>query len=315
MFDLDDLAQLAFSDRHGWLTRAAQFETRWQSAMRAGEQMAHGYCASPEKTVGLLLPYRLQGVGRAIQALYASMPNSLILHVWEPSSLPAPGDRLVMDLCNVGPTHLPRVIPDTAIAVEAHPSTLFLTALSCLDQLCGLSMAEQAVSLLSEQSTQLQRWATAVPGAQNSMKQLAQRLNDRQPVFWSTPLFDGIAWDWWQRYQLYAESKAEWLTAQDIRHVAVMARFPRYWPQAGVFVRLQGTDDQSLPWLAGLEQLWQIRRMQSLRVDSMNLTHPAAAMLYFCEAGEWLALYAAALLGIDAREQTALDYLDAQSTS
>ncbi len=314
MLDLDDSTQLAFSDRRGLLARAAQFEQRWQAALTDGVRCMEGveFATSPTR-IWLALPYRLRGLGRAVQALYTSIPNAPLVELWEGQTMTS---ELLLDPCDLWPDYPQRVALATPLPTTTHPSTIFLALLACLDRGTGNTLAEQAVTILAASSDHLRTWAAEIPVAENPMKQIAHRLSERQPIFWATPLFEGLAWDWWQRYQIYAESKAEWLRAADIRHVAVMARFPRYRPQAGIFVRLQGPGDKPLPWLATLNQVWQTRRIQSVTVPpSVPDHHPAAAMLALCEAGEWLALYAAALLGVDATETVALDYLDAHAVA
>jgi hypothetical protein len=195
-----------------------------------------------------------------------------------------------------------------AVDPEAHPADIFLMLLAMVDQWLDRSMADRLLPLEEEAAHQLSACVPAVPVSSNPAKGLAHAFNERVPIFWAADSLAGIPWDWWQRYTLYAEAKAEWMDVESLRHIAVMTRFPRYWPQAGIFVRLAQVADSDESWLADLDRLFRSRRIHSLTIEAPG--RPVAAqMLYLFELGEWVALYAAALLGVEPTDRVALDFL------
>jgi hypothetical protein len=312
MLDLNDLSQIALADRRGLLARAANRRERWPQALERGRQHAAQLPTPPgQGLIWLLLPPALQGMGMAVQALHASHTAPLLMR-WQPHLASLPVEGIWLDPFHVaGVSALPSgpvISLPGALDPEAHPGDLFLTLLALLDQWLDRSLAGGIVPLAEEAERQLAASAAVIPVSSNPAKELAHALNERLPLFWATDPLAGVAWDWWQRYTLYAESKAEWLDAESFRYVAVMVRFPHYWPQAGLFVRLAQKIESDEKWEADLERLFRSRRIQSLTVTAPG--HSAASdLLYLFELGEWVALYAAALLGVEPTDRVALDFL------
>jgi hypothetical protein len=313
MLDLNDLSQLALADHQGWLARAAQFESRWPQARAQGIRCAEGMPAAPQAgIIWLALPTPLLGLGMVLQTLSAAFPQPLVLYAQpELAALPVPA--IWLDPYGVvppaqagqGPPLVPVGIPE----LDAHPATHFLFWLSFLDQWLGRTLYPEAVRMPEERLQMLATWTLSTPVGENSTKQLAHALYERLPIFWAGETLAGVAYDWWQRYTRYAEAKAEWTVAAAVHHITAATRFPRYWPQAGLFVQLAQDQNDDTSGHKGLAQLFQRRRLASMSVPA-DLPGRAAAMLYLLEMGEWVALYAAALLGVDPADRVALDFLD-----
>jgi hypothetical protein len=310
MFDIDDPTQIAFSDRQGWLARAARAEDRWRETIAGGRQAAL-VLPSPVRAqvIWLVLPMPLRGIGEAVQATCAHLPGPRVI-CWQPVLAPLPVDAVWLDPYGLMDATQPcRLIIPSVPAPQSHPATLFLFLLALLDGWLGRSLAEESLALSADRLVDLASAVAEVPLADNPAKQIAYRLHERLPLFWAEEPLAGIAYDWWQRYTLYAEAKAEWSTAAAIRQVTATARFPRYWPQAGTFVRLAQRAEEGPPWLPALERLFQRRKLQGMTVAATEENLPAA-LLYLFEMGEWVAIYAAALLGVDPADRVALDFLD-----
>jgi hypothetical protein len=312
MLDLNDLSQIALADRRGLLARAANRQERWQQAPAWGRQQGTQLPAPPAHgVIWLLLPHTLQGIGMAVQSLHSSH-TAPVLMLWQPDLASLPVEGLWFDPFHVASaSSLPAdrlITTPKAVDPEAHPADIFLTLLAMVDQWLDRDLTDTLLPLEEEAARQLSACAPAVPVASNPAKGLAHAFNERVPIFWSADPLAGIPWDWWQRYTLYAEAKAEWIDVESLRHIAVMTRFPRYWPQAGIFVRLAQVADSAEGWLADLERLFRSRRIQSLTIEAPGRS-VAAQMLYLFELGEWVALYAAALLGVEPTDRVALDFL------
>jgi hypothetical protein len=310
MLDIDDPTQLALSDRQGWLARAAHTEERWAEAIAGGRQAALSL-PSPVRAdvIGLVLPVPLFGIGEAVQATCAHLPGPRVI-CWQPVLSTLPVDGVWLDPYGLMDVTQPHCFSIPSVpAVQSHPTTLFLFLLALLDGWLGRNLAEEAIGLSPARLVELASSRATVPLADNPAKLIAYRLYERLPLFWAEEPLAGIAYDWWQRYTLYAEAKAEWSTAAAIRQVTATVRFPRYWPQAGTFVRLAQQAEEGPPWLAALERLFQRRKLQGITVAAMAENLPSA-LLYLFEMGEWVAIYAAALLGVDPADRVALDFLD-----
>lgn len=310
MFDIDDPTQIAFSDRQGWLARAARTAERWAEASVGGRQAALAL-PSPVRAevIGVVLPPSLLGIGKAVQATCANLSEPRVI-CWQPILSTLPVDGVWLDPYGLMDTTEPHCMSIPSVpAMQSHPATLFLFILALLDGWLGRNLAEEAIALPATCLVDLASSEATVPLAENPAKQIAYRLHERLPLFWAEEPLAGLAYDWWQRYTLYAEAKAEWSTAAAIRQVTATVRFPRYWPQAGAFVRLAQQAEKGPPWLQALERLFQRRKLQGMTVAAMAESLPAA-LLYLFEMGEWVAIYAAALLGVDPADRVALDFLD-----
>lgn len=314
MLDLDDPAQIALSDRQRWLARAAHPQERWAEAIALGGQAAGSlprFDATP--VIWLTLPTTLMGIGEAVQSICAHMPGALVC-CWQPTLAALPVNGVWLDPYGTMEANQGRRFSlPSAPALESHPSTIFLFLLAVLDGWLGRSLAEDAIVLPPDRLASLSSATASVPLAENPAKQIAYRLYERLPLFWAEEPLIGVAVDWWQRYTLYAEAKAEWSRSPQIRGVTAATRFPRYWPQAGLFVRLARQAEDGPSWLGAWERLCQRRKLQAMTVAAEVESLPAA-LLYLLEMGEWIALYAAALLGVDPAERVALDFLDALDT-
>jgi hypothetical protein len=310
MLDIDDPFQIALSDRQGWLARAARSEERWAEAI-AGGWLAVQALPSPVRAevIWLVLPIPLLGIGKAVQATCAHLPGPRVI-CWQPALATLPVDGVWLDPYGLMDATQPHCLSIASVpAPQSHPATLFLFLLALLDGWLGRNLAEEASALSANHLANLASAVATVPLADNPAKQIAYRLHERLPLFWAEEPLAGIAYDWWQRYTLYAEAKAEWSTAAAIRQVTATVRFPRYWPQAGTFVRLAQRAEEGPPWLQALERLFQRRKLQGMTVAAMAESLPVA-LLYLFEMGEWVAIYAAALLGVDPADRVALDFLD-----
>jgi hypothetical protein len=310
MLDIDDPTQIAFSDRQGWLARAARTEERWAEAIAGGRQAALSL-PSPVRAevIWLVLPTPLLGIGEAVQAACADLPGPRVI-CWQPVLSTLPVDGVWLDPYGLMDATQPHCASIPSVPAEqSHPATLFLFLLALLDGWLGRNLAEEAIALPATRLVELASSEAAVPLADNPAKQIAYRLYERLPLFWAEASLAGIAYDWWQRYTLYAEAKAECSTATAVRQVTATVRFPRYWPQAGTFVRLAQRAEEGPPWLQALDRLFQRRKLQGMTVAAMAESLPVA-LLYLFEMGEWVAIYAAALLGVDPADRVALDFLD-----
>jgi hypothetical protein len=309
MLDIDDPSQLALSDRQGWLARAARIEERWSEAINLGRQAAHALPSlDSAPVIWLALPTTLAGIGGAVQSACAHLPGSRIL-LWQPTMAALPLEGVWLDPYGTIADQ-PRRGSIPAPSPQSHPSTIFLFLLAVLDSWLGHQLAEEATALPTDRLAHLASAVASVPLAENPAKQIAYRLHERLPLFWAEEALTGVAYDWWQRYTLYAEAKAEWSSADAIRQVTAAVRFPRYWPQAGTFVRLAQRAAEGPSWLATMDRLFQRRKLQGMTVSAEIASLPTT-LLYLLELGEWVALYAAALLGVDPTERVALDFLDA----
>ncbi|MBX2999111.1 MAG: hypothetical protein KF893_11425 [Caldilineaceae bacterium] len=311
MLDIDDPSQIALSDRQGWLARAARINGRWAEAIAGGQLAAQGLPdPAGAAVIWLVLPIPLAGIGGAVQAASAHLPGPRVI-CWQPTLATLPVQGIWLDpYALMDATQPQRLMIPSPPAPESHPTTLFLFLLAILDTWLGRTLAEDAIKLSAACIDELASSTASVPLAENPAKQIAYRLHERLPLFWAEEPLTGIAYDWWQRYTLYAEAKAEWSTAAPIRQVTATARFPRYWLQAGTFVRLAQNAEEGPPWLNALDRLFHRRKLQGMTVAAQEERLPAA-LLYLLEIGEWVAIYAAALLGVDPAERVALDFLDA----
>lgn len=308
MIDLNDAQQLALADRSKRQLRAMEPALHWRAGVAAGEQDASTLPnAADVDLLWLALPPSLRGLGTATTTIFAMQTPTI--HLWNPSLTALNRHAAVIDpyrtLSLDDVDNLPLITPPTAPQEDAHPVAVWGYLMALCHAFSGQADESEQLSTMTNAHTD--DCAPSVPVAENRAKQLAHRLYDRIPVFWGEGAYAGVALDWRHRYVRYTEARAEWTQLDVIRHVDVMARFPRYWPQAGIYVQLtdRGADSESVVLL---RQLWQARRIQQETITAMSAPFLASVYELIC-LGEWVALYAAALLGVDPDDRVALDFL------
>ncbi len=307
MLDLDDLSQIALADREKRLRRAANWRARWGQALERGHRLA-GQTPRPQP-LAVRVPRELFGVAKAVQRMVArSWGATLEVHVGG-----ADGGTPLLGMADTPPSSQPPAAPDLGEHLHHtdHPGDAFLLLVRLLE---GWQGRELAPELDRAEAELAERLEVLLPGQEtpdNPAKTLARQLNERLPVFWALEPFAPVAYDWWLRYLLYAELKAQWATDEQVRYVEVMARFPRYWPNTAVYVRLAHGREVRPGWLEGLETLFRRRRIPARTVAAPAGLSEAQAMLYLLELGEWVALYAACLNAVDPAARVPLDFLAA----
>ncbi|RME58692.1 MAG: hypothetical protein D6790_11605 [Caldilineae bacterium] len=316
MLDIDDRAQLLLIDRSGLLARAAAYRERWGQAYAAG--VANG-AALPRTSAQLLwlhVPHELRHIAHTVSRLLSSSACSIL--VWTPRLGFFQEQGIHLHLIPQETNAPEESVSDQGhsgsgwsihLDVTAHPGSMFVQLLALLEEGLGLPPRLTRERLLAGDCSLLESCRPEVPSARNPAKQLALRLSERLPTFWALPPFEEVAQEWRQRYVAYAETQAQWLPAEDMRQVDVMVRFPRYWLQATAYVRLGQVDAPTPGWLAGLEQISGRRRTLLLNALAAADLDEAAACLHLLELGEWVALYAACLAGVDPAAQVARTFL------
>lgn len=279
MLDIDDSKQLALVDRRRWLQRAAARRERWAAAWAWGvAQKQRGRdtvdATSSESQRGTVV---LEGILDTLRRCGINVDRQ----------------RAVQALR-----------AEAGLTVDGHPADLFLGLLALFDDQGERRMP--ALSLESEDD--LARCAHHISSGINPAKRLARHFSERLPVFWAVEELEGVARDWRNRWLLYAEAHAVALHSEEVRHLQVMARFPRYWPRSSLLARLGWIGEEPLLWLSQFEPLM---RQRGFPVHSVVATEPdvCEAALYLLELGEWIALYGAALNGIDPADRVPLDLL------
>ncbi len=312
MIDLDDLTQPGFSDRKAWWPRALDPVASWQEAVDAGRRDARPLSPPEADLIWLALPPSLRGVGMAATSLLAEKQPTV--QAWQPALIHLPDRSILLDPFNTVDrleVALPPLIkPTSAPARDAHPVAILGYLMALLDDLSGGPDVLDR-NAPHAQSDRIASCAPAVPATHNPAKQLAHRLYDRLPTFWADGWLAGVAYDWWQRYILYSEAAATWARTDEINQIHVAVRFPRYWSQAGIYVHLAPHGDLP-PQLADLHNLWQQRRIHHTVITAAAASERATQLSAIFELlclGEWVALYAAALLGVDPSDRVALDFL------
>lgn len=307
MLDLDDLSQIALADRQKRLHRAADWRVRWPQALALGQELAAQIPPTDPLSVGV--PRELFAVAKAVQRLAARRWRvPLEVHV-----TPAGADAPLLGMADTPP--LPGGEPAADLSAhlsgDTHPADAFLTLVRLLEHWRGRPLAPEVDEWSHLLAEGLDQMAPRQPGPDNRAKELARTLNERLPVFWAFEPLAPVAYDWWTRYLLYAELKAQWASAEQVRYVEVMARFPRYWPNTAVYVRLAHPAEEVPGWMSGLETVFRRRRIHAHTVDAPAGLSEAGAMLYLLELGEWVALYAACLNAVDPTDRVPLDFLAA----
>lgn len=301
MLAIDDLAQLQNMDRTGRFGRAADLSGRVTASARTArgvETRLPSAQSVPGGPVWLWMDGIWAGIGKAVAALPLHPTQAVPRPLFWAGDLPEtarpdlPGFHL--DLRGQLPPDL-------------HPAQAFLALLLLLDSqgIRPFPPKERRASW------SIHPWLPTEPMETNAAKGLAQRCITRVPLFWAGPEMAGVAQVWQRRYQEYAEAAAFWATAGEMAESQIMARFPRFWNQAGFAVHLlpaqvsaayRGLTD-------GMKVLFAHRSMQLASVTAQP-TDPVQAVWYLLEFGEWVALYAAALNEVDPADQVPRQFLD-----
>jgi hypothetical protein len=308
MIDLNDGQQLALSDRSKRQVRATDPASQWQAGIAAGQQDGSTLpSAAGIDLLWLALPPSLCGLGMTTATIFAKeMPK---FHLWDPNLATLNRRALVIDpyrtLSPVDVGNLPLISPSAAPPEDAHPVAVWGYLMALYYTFTGHPDEIEQLSTVAGAHTD--DCVPSVSVTDNRAKQLTHRLYDRIPIFWGEGAHAGVALDWRHRYVRYTEARAEWTQLDVIRHVDVMARFPRYWPQAGIYVQLTHPAPVSES-IVLLRQLWQARRIQQETFTSTSSLLLPSIYELLC-MGEWVALYAAAMLGVDPMDRVALDFL------
>ncbi len=320
MIDMDDLAQLSLYDRSGLQDRAAQVEARTADALAAAAtfplpQRPHG------GVILLDLPGSLAGVARLVEAFSQEWATPPVLR-WQPPLTQLPLPQVIF---TARPQALAPGLPDptrlvdlsTEIQEGSHPARVFLFLLGLLSRWGGPVDAQALLAGVDPQLPGMAAWLPRSPQAENPAKQLALAIHERTPLFWAWEPLVGVAQDWSQRLILYAEASAAWASGQDLTHLQVMARFPRYWHHITTFVQLTGPPGPGAE--AGelhrradaFRLLLEKRRAERVEVPSPGEVSGVVAAWRLLELGEWVALYSASLYGVDPADRVPLAFLDA----
>jgi hypothetical protein len=145
--------------------------------------------------------------------------------------------------------------------------------------------------------------------AHNPAKQLAVRFLTRVPLLWGAePWLVAIAQDWQLRILRYAESAALVAGQEEMLHGWSMARFPAFWPNALCIARLSDPEAPDDARTAALQSIFQKRRFDAIEIAAPGAERIDQAV-HLLHLGEWVALYLAALHGIDPADRAPLQLL------
>lgn len=150
------------------------------------------------------------------------------------------------------------------------------------------------------------------PRSRNPAKQLALQLYERTPLFWADSRLAPLAAAWQRQIMHTAAAAALSAGLAQMARDWSMVRLPRFWPNTLVCAWLSdGGEDAAERELAEkLQTLLQKRRYQAIKVVIAAGATPAATFRHGDELGQWVALYLAALYGVDPAERVAWHYLD-----
>ena len=145
--------------------------------------------------------------------------------------------------------------------------------------------------------------------AQNPAKQLAVRFLTRVPLLWGAEAWlAAIAQDWRLRILRYAESAALVAGQDDMLYGWSLARFPGFWPNTVCIARLGDSGTPVDMRTTTLQSILRKRRFTTIEIAAPGAKHIDQA-LHLLHLGEWVALYLAALHGIDPADRTPLEIL------
>jgi hypothetical protein len=161
------------------------------------------------------------------------------------------------------------------------------------------------------EATWLDRCLPPVMHSHNPAKQLAQQFYERTPLFWGAGHMGVLASEWQRKLMHDAEAAA---LSADLGQMASdwsMVRLPRFWPNTIVCAWLSdGRESDTERALAErLQLMLQKRRFSSITVQIPPGAGTDAALWHGRELGQWVALYLAALYGVDPSDRTAWEYL------
>jgi hypothetical protein len=172
-------------------------------------------------------------------------------------------------------------------------------------------MAEAGIPESAVDAAWLDSLLSQMPRAHNPAKQLALRLYERTPLFWAASHLASLPPLWQQQVMHAAEAAALSATLEQMARDWSMVRLPRFWPNAlvGVWISDGGEDPAEQQLAVNLQTLLQKRRYQVIRVAVPRGATPAATTWHGHELGSWVALYLAALYGVDPAERVPWQYL------
>lgn len=300
MSELDQLDAFAQIDSQNRLGRAAQAAHREDiAAETVASCLAQTRLPWQELSglpVALALPPELHTVGDLACALYSNAPVTRRASPVNLGVAPWPMLQVEDQILDLTPY----------VHGNMHPAHALLVLLGLLSALRGPTPLGRpyAPTLLDA----LARCRPEVPTADNPAKQLALRIHDRVPCFWGTGIERLIARDWSVRLLWNAESIALAAGQDELSRLWTMARFPRFWPNVAVLVRLV-TPEASADLPDALTRLLARRRFALHELHAPASLSGLDRALYWLELGEWIALYAAALNNVDPAALVPLDIL------
>lgn len=326
MSELDNIEQLQHFDRHGLFARAAAWPARRDASRTAHRPPVD----TPRNRTWLcLLPPELLPIGHLAAALtrQSTTPPSTTGRVWiypavvrqgaQPAPLlaavppatlyglgTAPTDEAVAHAIANAPQHSIAHVADA----KRHLTDILFDLIHLFEHASSTDSSGAFADPLVQADETLDAALAALdlqtPISDNPAKQIAQRLHERLPVFWGTSLPAHVAALWAMRRQWTAEGAAFAMTTGDLARLGVLARLPRYWPNAACFVQLGSTlSDAKLT--ASVTHILSRRRFPTQAVISPSSLTERAALIYLIELGEWVALYAAYLSQADPTARTA----------
>jgi hypothetical protein len=146
----------------------------------------------------------------------------------------------------------------------------------------------------------------------NPAKQLAQQLYERTPLFWGAGPMGRLAGEWQRAVMHTAEAGALSADLDQMARDWSMVRLPRFWPNILVCTWLSdGSESEAERTLAErLQRMLQKRRFTTTAVAIPRGAEIKATLWQGGEFGQWVALYLAALYGVDPTDRVAWQYLD-----
>lgn len=254
----------------------------------------------------LVLPPELMGIGRVASGVAAQTGNPIWLAASQVRLGMSPTAALTWlapgDLANFTAPHRPPLASADLLPFAPSPVTISaddhpVTALAYLLHVVGLTeVLTTPATLPASLVDLLNRCGQEVAASDNPAKQIALELHERIPIFCADALDTGIAMDWAMRLHWLAETAAWQVDGPTVARSTVLARLPRYWPNAACFVAFSAddaTDDRALI-TASLDLL----RRRRFAVHSITVPTGLDALqraIFLLELGEWVALYAALL--------------------
>ena len=268
------------SDRLRLLERAGDLDAVPRALADAQRHRSEEWPPTPFALVALTPP-DLQPLARVAASLY---PQPL-----QPAVSPAP------------PAAQPGRAP---LHFDDHPA---YTAAYLMAVAAWASGAEADVPSLD--ATWLESLRPSVPHDQNPAKQLALRFFGHIPLLWSeASLLAHVADDWRLRILRYAESAALAADGEKMRLAWSMARFPNFWTNALCIAQLTSIAPGAASQPDALQIILKRRRFETVEVSAPGDTLAQNA-LHLIYLGEVVALYLAALYGVDPSDRTPLQLL------